>query len=49
MSTDRTAPAGLYYSERKLWESCPEAHDVLERLVRYRQALKVLLEERPDV
>lgn len=51
-SPDRTvetlgagAPTGLYFSERKLWESCPEAHDVLARLARYRQALKVLVEE----
>lgn len=31
---------GLRYSERKLWNECPEAHDVLARLSRERARMK---------
>lgn len=31
-------PTGLRYSERKLWQECPEARKVLGRLARLREA-----------
>lgn len=31
-----SAPSSLYFSERKLWDECPEARSVLERLSRVR-------------
>lgn len=30
-------PTGLRYSERKLWDECPEAHQALDRLARVRR------------
>ena len=34
--THVTCPDGLHFSERKLWDECPQARDVLARLARYR-------------
>lgn len=39
-----TRPHGLYFSERKLWNECPEARDVLARLARCRAALREMRE-----
>lgn len=40
LSEKDTMPAGLRYSERKLWNDCPEARPVIERLARYRDLAK---------
>lgn len=38
-------PDGLYFSERKLWDECPQAHDVLARLARCRTRAAVPVDD----
>lgn len=37
---DQSPVEHLRYSERKLWNECPEAHDALKRLGRYRASIE---------